>query len=473
MKKKQKPIVETLAKPKPLTTRTVKVLRDEGHAWYHVLRYQWFYLLTLAIGITILIVFWQPLPPTTLGIAVGRQGTSDGLYGEKLVSFFAEHGVTLNITYTEGGKQPIMVMQREKSIQSALVLGGLHKKNELDNLWSLGSSQYEPLWVFYRAAALKDDDPTTYFAKTGMAIGEPNSGSNTIVRQLLASRRKESSFKTKFLEWPYLKSVDALLAGEINAIAAVDGIDSPIIKRLLDDPGIKVANFPFAPAFVKRLPHLDLVSIPRGSLVTEPPDPASDINMVATSLTLVVQKDLHPALQLLFLMAIDHLGDSRDQFFAKPDEFPSYKDSSIPLAPLAKKYLSIGPPASVQYLPFWAASFVNRIWFFILGSLAIVYPLYRLIPNYRTTLGQLKVNDAYEMLHATHQRFSQAQTQKEFDHVMKDFLQLQREIEDWIPRLNIPAYYGLFRPIELVKKIALERQDFLNKQEQHHSQPSA
>ena len=93
MKKKKIPIVETLAKPKPLTTRTAKLLRDEGHAWYHVLRYDWFYLVMLVTGLVLLIFFWQPLPPKTLGIAVGREGTSDGVYGEKLVSFFAEHGV--------------------------------------------------------------------------------------------------------------------------------------------------------------------------------------------------------------------------------------------------------------------------------------------------------------------------------------------------------------------------------------------
>lgn len=461
MKKKKIPIVETLAKPKPLTTRTAKLLRDEGHAWYHVLRYDWFYLVMLVTGLVLLIFFWQPLPPKTLGIAVGREGTSDGVYGEKLVSFFAEHGVKLNVTYTEGGKQPIAAMQRENSIQSALVLGGLHKKHELDNFWSLGSSQYEPLWVFYRANAFTGNDPIVHFAITGMAIGEPNSGSNTIAHQILASGRRDTNVTVKFFEWPYLKAVDALLAGEINALAAVDGIDSPIIKKLLVDPTIKIANFSFAPAYVKRLPHLDLVSIPRGSFMTAPTYPATDINMVATSLTLVVQKDLHPALQLLFLMAIDHLGDSRDQFFAKSGEFPSYKDTSIPLAPIAKQYFSNGPPTSLQYLPFWAASFIDRIWFFVLGSLAVIYPLYRFIPNYRTTLGQLKVNDAYDMLHATQLRFEQAQTQEEFDHIMQDFLQLQREIEDWIPKLNIPAYYGLLRPIELIKKVALERQAFL------------
>ncbi|MEI7570942.1 MAG: hypothetical protein WCJ34_16030 [Alcaligenaceae bacterium] len=461
MKKKQRPIVATLAKPIPLTKRTAKLLRDEGHAWNHVLRYEWIYLLMFAIAAVVFIFFWQPLPPQTLGIAVGREGTSDGMYGEKLVSFFAEHGVKLNLTYTEGGKQPILAMQREDSIQSALVLGGLHKKHEIDYVWSLGSSQYEPLWLFYRGDTYLGDEPIFHFVKTGLAIGQPNSGSNTIVRQILATRRDDVGGTVHLLEDAYLKSVDALLAGDINALATVDGIDSPIIKRLLADPNIKIANFPFAPAYVKYLPQLDLVSIPRGSFTISPTYPATDINMVATSLTLVVQNDLHPALQLLFLMAIDHLGDSRDQFFARPDEFPSYKDSNIPIAPLAKHYLANGAPHSVQYFPFWAASLFDRVWFFILGSLAVLYPLYRLIPNYRKTLSQLKVNDAFDMLHAIQLRFAQAQSQEEFDLIMEDFLQLQRGIEEWIPRLSIPAYYSLLRPIENIKKVAIERQNFL------------
>jgi hypothetical protein len=126
-----------------------------------------------------------------------------------------------------------------------------------------------------------------------------------------------------------------------------------------------------------------------------------------------------------------------------------------------------GAPTSLKYLPFWAASFVNRIWFFILGILAVAYPLYRLIPNYRTTLGQLKANDAYDMLHATQLRFAQAQTQEEFNTIMEDFLQLQSEIEDWIPKLNIPAYYALLRPIDHIKKVATDRQAFINTLRSH------
>jgi len=462
MKKPQRQPVESLATPKPLVKRTAKLLRDEGDAWFQVLRDNWLYALPIAIGLALLLFFWEPLPPKTIGIAVGREGTSDGIYGEKLVSFFADNGVKLEITYTEGGKQPIVAMQREKSIQSALVLGGLYEKNEVNQVLSLGSSQYEPLWLFYRGDPFTGDGPLFHFAKTGIAIGQPNSGSNAIVRKILATRRDDETSKLNFFEWPYRKSVEALLAGEINALAAVDGIDSLLIKRLLADPNIKVSNFPFAPAYVKYLPQLDLVSIPRGAFTTSPVYPPTDINMVSTSLTLVVEKDLHPALQLLFLMAVDHLGDSRDQFFARPDEFPSYKDPSIPLAPIAKNYFMHGEPTSLKYLPFWAASFIDRIWFFILGSLAIVYPVYRLIPNYRTTLGRLKVEDAYELLHLIQQQFAQVQTQEAFDLVMQNFIELQREIEAWIPKLNIPAYYALLRPIEVVKKVALERQDFLN-----------
>ena len=177
-------------------------------------------------------IFWEPLPPKTLGIAVGREGTSDGIYGEKLVSFFAKHGVKLEITYTEGGKQPIVVMNRESSIQSALVLGGLYKKHELKNVWSLGSSQYEPLWLFYRGDTYSGEEPVFHFATEGLAIGQPNSGPNTIVREILNTRQQDTARSAKLLEWPYLKSVDALLAGEINALTTVDGIDSPIIKKL-------------------------------------------------------------------------------------------------------------------------------------------------------------------------------------------------------------------------------------------------
>lgn len=345
----------------------------------------------------------------------------------------------------------------------SLVLGGLYKKHEIDDkVFSLGSSQYEPLWLFYRGDAIKEDQPVVHFATTsGIAIGEPGSGSNTLVYDILKSGRSNVTESYKLLEWPYLKSVEALLAGEIKALTAVDGIDSPVVKRLLADPAIRIANFPLAAAYVKRLPQLDVVSIPRGSFTSDPIFPPLDVNMVSTSLSLIVEKDLHPALQLLFVMAMDHIGDSRDQFFAKQDEFPSYKDSNIPLAPIAKRYFNQVPPAALTYVDFRLASLVNRIWFFILSALAILYPLYRLIPNFRSTLGQIKVSDAQDMLYQIQTRFVDAKTIEEFNAAMSDFIHLQNEVDTWIPRISVSHYYQVVRSLEYVKKIAQERKTLL------------
>jgi hypothetical protein len=463
--RKKTPPVESLAKLTPITKRTVKIMRDESYAWWHLLRHEWLPILSMIFGVSLLLFFWEPIPPNVTGIAVGRQGTSDGIYGEKLAAFFAENGVKLNITYTEGGKQPISAMEREKSIHSAIVLGGLYKKHELDHkALSLGSSQYEPLWLFYRGNIVTNEQPVVHFATTtGIAIGESGSGSNAIVQEVIKSNRPDVTASYKLLEWPYLKSVDALIAGEIQALAVVDGFESPIIQKLLADPNIHIANFPLAPAYVKRLPQLDLVSIPRGSFSSDPISPATDINMVSTTLSLVVEKNLHPALQLLFLMAMDHLGESRDQFFAKQDEFPSHKDSNVPLAPIAKKYFTNGAPVALSYVGFRLASLSDRIWFFILSALAIVYPLYRLIPNFRSTLGDIKISDAQDMLYDLQERFVRAETIEQFDVVMRDFIQFQQEVNALIPRISVSHYYQLARPTEYVKKVSQERREVISR----------
>jgi uncharacterized protein YggL (DUF469 family) len=160
-------------------------------------------------------------------------------------------------------------------------------------------------------------------------------------------------------------------------------------------------------------------------------------------------------------MAMDHLGESRDQFFAKQDEFPSHKDSNVPLAPLAKTYFTNGPPVALHYVGFRLASLSDRIWFFILSALAIVYPLYRLIPNFRSTLADIKISDAQDMLYELQERFKRAETIEQFDAVMRDFIHFQQEVNALIPRISVSHYYDLVRPTEYVKKVSQERRELI------------
>jgi hypothetical protein len=105
-----------------------------------------------------------------------------------------------------------------------------------------------------------------------------------------------------------------------------------------------LSNFPNAIAYQKKFNYLDAVMIPAGSIDIEKKLPARDISLIATTTTLAVRKDLHPALQLALLMSGKQIiQDSSRLFFSKRNEFPAYVDPSIPISPIARNYYNYGP----------------------------------------------------------------------------------------------------------------------------------
>lgn len=186
--------------------------------------------------------------------------------------------------------------------------------------------------------------------------------------------------------------------------------------------------------------------------------------MVATTMSLLVEKDLHPAIQLLFLMAADALGDSRDLFFAKPDEFPSYTDHAVPLSPVAKEYFRFGAPYALKFFPFWVVSFFERMWLLLLAVVAVGYPLYRLLPNYRNIHSKIEITGAYQNIREAEDRIRAAKTFEEVHGEIINLVNLEKELtEMWIPIDNMSSYYSLVSALGTVQKLAKERADVLSK----------
>ena len=207
-----------------------------------------------------------------------------------------------------------------------------------------------------------------------------------------------------------------------------------------------------------------MVTIPRGALNFKTIYPDQDIRMVATTMTLLVKKDLHPAIQLLFLMAADALGDARDLFFAKPDEFPSYTDHAVPLSPIAKEYFRFGSPYGLKFFPFWVVSFFERMWILLLAVVAVGYPLYRLLPNYRNIHSKIEITAAYQNIRETEDRVRAATTYEDMQSELAYLVQLEKDLtEMWIPIDNMSSYYSLVSALSTVQKLAKERADLLSK----------
>jgi TRAP-type uncharacterized transport system substrate-binding protein len=430
----------------------------EIHAWRVLFRKEWPLVLILISLLVVLVVYARPFPPRTLGMSVGQTGTSSAIYGEALADYFLEHGVTLRLIHTEETESTVDAMIGRGDIDSALLLSGMFDKRDAQNIVSLGSVQYQPFWLFYRGETVQVDSPLEYFFDKKLAVGLPGTASLRVYSELLATRGLDLLNKPNILGLPYQAGADALIAGEIDAMIIVSGIDAPVIQSLIHHPDIKLINFPLASAYIKKLPHLDLVSIPRGSLNLKEVHPKEKIDMVSGTLNIVVEKDLHPALQLLFLMAADHLGDSRSQFFAKPDEFPSHKDQTIPLSHVAKEYVAKGAPVWTRYAPFWLASLIDRMWVLLVGLFAVAYPLYKMLPNYRTVQTQRQIASAYGSLRETEEAIRFATTQEEFTNI-DTYLQ---GLENEIAQLNISdddlnRYFSMLAHVSIVRRMLQER----------------
>jgi hypothetical protein len=267
-----------------------------------------------------------------------------------------------------------------------------------------------------------------------------------------------SDRRDHFLSLTHAEAAARLIKGDVDAMFVVDGIDSPIVQKLLSTPGIHLFNFGLVPAYTKQMPVLDMVTIPRGSLNLQTIYPKEDIHMIASTTTLLVLEDTHPAIQLLFLMAADHISNDRNQFFAKPEFFPVYLDHSVPLSPVAKRFYDNGPPVLAQLLPLWLASFVDRMWLLVLGTLAVAYPLYRAVLGYRRFRSELLITGAYEELMELEAAIRQADAQERLGALLTELDQLEIEVSSTgISTDNMSSLYSLKSALNLVREQAVAR----------------
>ncbi|MEW8013330.1 MAG: TAXI family TRAP transporter solute-binding subunit [Candidatus Sedimenticola endophacoides] len=243
-------------------------------------------------------------------------------------------------------------------------------------LISLGSLYFEPLWVFYREgqplARLSD------LADRRIAIGPEGSGTRSLALQLL----EENGIRESAGQHPPLPgeaAADALVSGEVDAAFFVASPQSPVVGRLLASPGIRLLSFDRADAYTGRHRYLTSVVLPEGMIDLARNLPHKDTRLLAASANLVARKGLHPALvDLLLQAATASHGDGG--WFEARGQFPSARYLAYPLSKEAQRFHEHGPPLLQRYLPFWAATLVDRLKVMLLPLVALMIPLFKLMP---------------------------------------------------------------------------------------------
>jgi len=173
----------------------------------------------------------------------------------------------------------------------------------------------------------------------------------------------------------------ALFGNDLDATVLVSAPESPMVQMLLQTPGIRLLEFPQAEAYARRLPFLSTVTLPRGVADMARDVPRRDLQLIATTTSLVAREDLHPALAQLFVQAATRV-HGRPGWLARAGTFPNSANAEFPVAKDAERYYRAGPPLLQRYLPFWVANFVDRMWVALFSIIAVLIPLSRTIPPF-------------------------------------------------------------------------------------------
>jgi TRAP-type uncharacterized transport system substrate-binding protein len=377
----------------------IKSLIQEIRDWRHLIRTEWPMLALMIGGIVLLLFASDPFPPRNVYLAVGQEGSSFEQLGNKFKPYFEAEGITLHLVNTTGYTESMQAISGpDSTLNAAFSLAGIAHKGLYPNLQTLGSIEYVPLWFFHRGNDLDTSAVIAAFKNEKISIGPVGSGTDILSHRLISLTDLDIRDKPNFL---YLSNADAtqkIIDGEIFGMFIADAENGPSLKKLLEQKNLRLFNFEYAQAIAKKIPILNPVILPKGALDLRLRHPATDINMLATTATLIIKKDTHPAIQQIFLSAAEYISRDLDPLFSNPEFFPVYLDRNFPLSPIASRYYEKGAPDLEGRLPLWLVSYLDKIWLLLVGAFAIIYPLFKLFPNYRHARAGLLVSNAYEDL---------------------------------------------------------------------------
>ena len=425
---------------------------DEIAAWRSLLAHEWRWISALVAVFLALLALSRPLPPRDVYLAAGQPGSTFEALAQKFVPLFAREGVRLHLVTTAGSVDSLNSLADETTpINAALMVGGVIQKGAFPRLASLGSIEYAPTWLFYRGAPPKGEG-VGFFADKRVAVGLPGSATEIMLQKILQLNGDSLDGRPNYLRLSNRDAAEKLARGEIDAAFIVDGIEGANVQKLLFDKNVHLYNFEFAAAYVKKLPFLNVVTLPKGALNLKDNHPAQDVQMLASTMTLLVERDMHPAIQQLFLLTADTISKDLSQFFAKPEFFPAYVDRAVALSPVAQRFYDHGPPMFRAHLPLWLASYLDRIWLVLIGAIAIAFPIFKLLPSYRNKRSIMLVADAYAEIQAIEQLAGGAGSPAELQALLDRLNELDAETREcWVASSDMNRLYTMKSAINLIR----------------------
>jgi TRAP-type uncharacterized transport system substrate-binding protein len=445
----------------------------QEHARDFIAQY-WLVLFATVIAIGFGFKFVNPAPPATIEISTGSDEGAFNVVAERYREVLARDGVKLVLRRSTGSPQNLTRLLDDNSgISAGFLQGGLVSDGTAPEiahrLLSLGGLYYEPLWIFVRATPAttpashkpgKSEVPRPAPSRLAqlkglrIAAGAPGGGTRTLALRLLTPSGVTET-NSALLPLAGQDAATGLLEGSVDAAVFLTTLDTAYIQQLLATPGIALMNLDQSAALVRNFPFLHPLTLPHGSFDLERNLPSEDVRLLAPTVKLVVRADLHPAHVTLLLKAASEIHGNAN-LLQKEHEFPLGSDTEVPLSPDAQRFYKSGPPFLQKYLPFWIATWVDRMFVILLPMLAVLIPITKFAPMVYSWRIRAKVYHWYGELKYLEGQLRDKPSEKK----LPDYLARLDWIEDQVNRIRLPLafsnhVYFLREHIELVRNAIL------------------
>jgi TRAP transporter TAXI family solute receptor len=395
--------------------------------------------LVALMGFVIAFQFVGPAPPSHLVLATGPEGGAYHHYGEGYRDLLATSGIGIELHPTAGSMENLRLL-RSGAVDIAFVQGGTADARsgtagELQ-LSGIASLYFEPLWVFHRSGQILRN--LADLAGLRIQVGASGSGTNKLSRALLLANGVTPE-NSAFAELEPRPAVDALLAGDLDALLVVSGPQSETVQALMalegDDLTLLDLDRDHSLAQVFRFLRPVLLSEGLIDLARNIPD--HDVQLVAPTAMLVSADDLHPALVPLFIEAAQVLHGTGG-LFEQQGQFPSLK--SMEIAPLAAalNYFRSGPSLIYRVLPFRTAAMLDRLKVMLLPLLTLLLPLLKVAPPLYRWRIRSKIYRWYKLLHEVEAALYRTEPGADLTALEEELANMEREILE----VRVPPSYG-------------------------------
>ncbi len=326
---------------------------------------------------------------------------------------------------------------------------------EFSRLQSVGRLFYEPIWVFTRG----DLPITTLRDLRGKKIftGTRESGTRRIANQMLKANGIDKTSASLIAEGLPADAAP-LLDGRADAAFLIEPADSKVIQDLLRVKNIRLMDFAEeAEAYDNRFPAITKVVLRKGSVEFNPLIPSEDVTLLATSVVLVVRKDMHPTLVSLLTHAvvsnpkqgIDKAGDpvlfhragvfpSADdpEFLVSKDARAVYKSGELPI--LLRNLAPVSTRLGIPYqFTAYVSTYAGQVLLVLIPLIALIVPFTRAVPAMYVWMVRRKLVYWYRHLKALERSIDRDTRQDVAAHQAD----LER-IDGAVRRIRVPHYFS-------------------------------